>query len=499
MYKTTLNILVTFILLNMLLSNLNGSSCIMDNSRDISRNQFTYHETIQSENFVVHFTTSDVDSQLVNGNCLSLQCNEGYVQSVLDHAESALTVFLQQGWEDLPLDCDESIADLDSPYHCINFGGSSLYDIYLSNDGVGMVVPENPYPVDPYIGGYTSYMKISTLLNQHETLPSWNFHVIAHELHHSIQLRYGYSVSGQPGNYMHNGWLFEQTATYMEDVIYPDNIHLLTMLGNCNVVTPLTFPHYNIDYPAEIYPYRSALWQKFLVESIGDPSIIRYIWENYGINYATGEPVSLFPIYNNAVQYITEGQMNLSDAYNEYAIWRYFTGSRSIPGQYFNQSSGYCEALTISDFDGDFIISSNKGATHFVELPNNVDLVVSADYPENIQLSHLKIDSGNNVEVSEVIISDNFAYISTTLDTDNIMVIASKYNDIVSDDINFSISINQSDIMGDINGDSFVNVQDVVLAVNLALIEDYNESVDFNLDYSIDILDIVFLINIVLS
>ena len=499
MYKTTLNILVTFILLNMLLSNLNGSSCIMDNSRDINRNQFTYHETIQSENFVVHFTTSDVDSQLVNGNWLNLQCNEGYAQSVLDHAESALTVFLQQGWEDLPLDCDESIADLDSPYHCINFGGSSLYDIYLSNDGVGMVVPENPYPVDPYIGGYTSYMKISTLLNQHETLPSWNFHVIAHELHHSIQLRYGYSVSGQPGNYIHNGWLFEQTATYMEDVIYPDNIHLLTMLGNCNVVTPLTFPHYNIDYPAEIYPYRSALWQKFLVESIGDPSIVRYIWENYGINYATGEPVSLFPIYNNAVQYITEGQMNLSDAYNEYAIWRYFTGSRSIPGQYFNQSSGYCEALTISDFDGDFIISSNKGATHFVELPNNVDLVVSADYPENIQLSHLKIDSGNNVEVSEVIIFDNFAYISTTLDTDNIMVIASKYNDIVSDDINFSISINQSDIMGDINGDSFVNVQDVVLAVNLALIEDYNESVDFNLDYSIDILDIVFLINIVLS
>ena len=217
------------------------------------------------------------------------------------------------------------------------------------------------------------------------------------------------------------------------------------------------------------------------------------------VTFATGEPVSLFPIYNNAVQYITEGQMNLSDAYNEYAIWRYFTGSRSIPGQYFNQSSGYCEALTISDFDGDFIISSNKGATHFVELPNNVDLVVSADYPENIQLSHLKIDSGNNVEVSEVIISDNFAYISTTLDTDNIMVIASKYNDIVSDDINFSISINQSDVMGDLNGDSLVNVQDVVLAVNLALIEDYNESVDFNLDYSIDILDIVFLINIVLS
>ena len=85
----------------------------------------------------------------------------------------------------------------------------------------------------------------------------------------------------------------------MENVIYPNSMHLRLMLSNCNVVTPLTYPHYNIDYPAEIYPYRSALWQKFLVESIGDSSIIRYIWEDYGLNYSTGEQVSLFPIYSD--------------------------------------------------------------------------------------------------------------------------------------------------------------------------------------------------------
>ena len=51
---------------------------------------------------------------------------------LLRHAESALEIFLEDGWENIPPDCDESILDLDSPHHCINFGGNSLYDIYLS-------------------------------------------------------------------------------------------------------------------------------------------------------------------------------------------------------------------------------------------------------------------------------------------------------------------------------------------------------------------------------
>ena len=332
-----------------------SNSCIPPQlNREIYRNVYTYPETIQSENFVVHFTTSDADSQFVNGQWLNLQCNIGYAQSILDHAEFALSIFLQNGWEKFPPDCDESITDLNSEDHCKNFGGNSLYDIYLSNEGVGMVVPESQYPVNPYTGGYTSFMKISTLLNEYQTLPSWSNHVIAHELHHSIQLRYGYSVSGTPGNYMYNGWFFEQTATYMENVIYPNSIHLRTMLSNCNIVTPLTNPQYNIDYPSEIYPYRSALWQKFLVESYEDSSIIRHIWEDYGLNYASGNTVSLFPIYNDAIQYVTNNENTLSDAYYNYAIWRYFTGDRTLSNQYFNQSSSYCTAFTISDFENSF-------------------------------------------------------------------------------------------------------------------------------------------------
>ena len=143
-----------YMLFPLMIVELYSNTCIIDiGNREVVRNEYTFHEKIQSEHFVIHFTTSTADSQLVNGQLLSLQSNAGYAQSILDHLESSLTVFLQDGWESLPPDCDESISDLDSPNHCINFGGNSLYDIYISNDGVGMVVPESPYPVEPYTGG----------------------------------------------------------------------------------------------------------------------------------------------------------------------------------------------------------------------------------------------------------------------------------------------------------------------------------------------------------
>ena len=159
--------LIIILLINFILSDTYNNSCIVStNNREIYRNNFTFHETIQSDNFVIHYTTSDVDSQHVNGQWFNLQSNTTYAQSIIDHLESALVKYLDDGWENIPPDCDESISDIESPNHCINFGGNALYDIYIANDAAGMVVPENPYPVAPYIGGYTSYMKISTLSNE---------------------------------------------------------------------------------------------------------------------------------------------------------------------------------------------------------------------------------------------------------------------------------------------------------------------------------------------
>ena len=54
-------------------------------------------------------------------------------------------------------------------------------------------------------------------------------------------------------------------------------------------------------------------------------------------------------------------------------------------------------------------------------------------------------------------------------------------------------------VLGDINGDSLVNIQDIILTVNIALSNEYNSSADLNLDGEVNILDIVALVNTILG
>ena len=53
--------------------------------------------------------------------------------------------------------------------------------------------------------------------------------------------------------------------------------------------------------------------------------------------------------------------------------------------------------------------------------------------------------------------------------------------------------------LGDINGDSLVNIQDIILTVSVVLSSEYNSSADLNLDGVVNIFDIVALVNIILS
>ena len=339
-----MNRIIIILLVSLLFSEvLTRNSCIADPSR-VERMDNTFPEILENSHFVIHFTTMDVDSQWVNGNWMSPQVTTNYAQSILDLLEYSLSIFMSQNWDMPPLDCDELIEDLNSASHCVHFGGNAKYDVYISNEGVGMVVPEAVYPVEPYTSGWSSFMHITSLQNQYDELPFWSHHVIAHELHHAIQMRYGSGTSGTPGDYTHNGWFFEQTATYMENVIFPNNIHLRTMLSNCDVVTPLTFPEHQISYPAEIYPYRSALWHKFLVDNYNDSAIVRYQWEEYGLQYATGQNVSLYPIYNNSISIATNQEIDLEQAIGDYGLWRYFTGNRNINNEHFPEGILYCTA-----------------------------------------------------------------------------------------------------------------------------------------------------------
>ena len=54
-------------------------------------------------------------------------------------------------------------------------------------------------------------------------------------------------------------------------------------------------------------------------------------------------------------------------------------------------------------------------------------------------------------------------------------------------------------MVGDVNGDNLINVQDVILTINLILVSDYDQSADINADNIVDVLDIVQIINLILG
>ena len=54
-------------------------------------------------------------------------------------------------------------------------------------------------------------------------------------------------------------------------------------------------------------------------------------------------------------------------------------------------------------------------------------------------------------------------------------------------------------ILGDINSDQLINIQDIILTINLILANEHNDAADLNSDGMVNILDIVQLVNMILG
>jgi len=54
-------------------------------------------------------------------------------------------------------------------------------------------------------------------------------------------------------------------------------------------------------------------------------------------------------------------------------------------------------------------------------------------------------------------------------------------------------------IMGDLNDDGTLNVQDIIIMINIILGDEYNEAADLSGDGIINILDVIQLVNLILG
>jgi len=483
-------------------------SCIINfNNRDFERFQFTYPQFIDGPHIRVHFTTEAVDSIFFNNNWFTHQSNLVYATTVLEEAEYAYSVYENESWQMPPPDCDESITDINNTEHCTYYGGNTLYDIYIGLvEGVAALVSsENPYPELPYTGGFTSYTLFANGLGPFgsgdDVLP-YNFHIIAHELHHAVEFSYGSYATGPPGDELLQSWMLEQTATYMENVVYPDALHLGLMLSNCTATTPLNNPENGV-----YMSYAGALWQKYLVNVLDDSTIIRQFWESYGTQITnTNDAVSFFTIFNDIIMDVSDNVMDLETAYIEYSIWRYFTGNRAIENQYFEESASYCTAATIPMPEDDFQFLSNLGTTLYIEIPN-VDIVIHLDSNHTEYLPAILIakDMDENYSMTEFNLLDgnNHLDLDESFDGDYTLIITSGYSADEYENVTINMGLYSPPTLGDINEDSFINVLDVVILVNFILqnqfpSEQEQDIADLNSDGTLNVLDVVQLVNVIL-
>jgi hypothetical protein len=72
------------------------------------------------------------------------------------------------------------------------------------------------------------------------------------------------------------------------------------------------------------------------------------------------------------------------------------------------------------------------------------------------------------------------------------------HHDYALKELVFSVKL-VSSLSGDVNSDGLVNILDVVLIVNIVLSNEYNPSGDLNSDAVINILDVVLMVGLILD
>jgi hypothetical protein len=125
--------------------------------------------------------------------------------------------------------------------------------------------------------------------------------------------------------------------------------------------------------------------------------------------------------------------------------------------------------------------------------------MVSTEQSNDINFLLIAIDSTNQVDLIPLANDESSTPINLLADNTNILIANSNYNNPDPIDIYYTVSIDDSNLIGDSNLDGSVDVLDVVYIVNTILSDGYNVYGDMNSDGELNVVDIVLLMDIILS
>ena len=196
-------------------------------------------------------------------------------------------------------------------------GGDDLLDIYiLSISEYGSTYWEDV--IDEANQTYTSYIEINSAFGSGFYTHGLNAMrvTVAHELHHTIQ------IGNYTNRYDEDGFFYELTSTSMEEFVYD------------SVNDYYGYIKYYFNFPETPLPatdgYSTATWNIFLQHRFGY-DVIKRQWELMPDMRAMNAINSALFEYNSS----------FTREFNKYGIWMYFTGFRSVPGNYFEEAANY--------------------------------------------------------------------------------------------------------------------------------------------------------------
>ncbi|MCD6532287.1 hypothetical protein J7K99_07580 [bacterium] len=250
--------------------------------------------TYDTDHFRMHYTLSGGDAVP----------NEDYVHQMANRFEAAYNFLVDT-------------RDYLAPPSDGTAGGNSKYDVYIMDIPGGGVLGYT----SPETEGSYPWNDATSYIVMRNDYSAYTYDVMGlidvtsvHEFFHAVQMAYSYN---QPT------WYMEVSSVWIEDELYPDNDEeheYLPEFFNYPYISITTEPS---DPSHGLHCYSSYIFNQYLSEAHGD-SIVRLIWE---ANRYTNVLTSL--------QNVLSGfGSSRSDAFAEFFLWNYFTGSRNIPGHY---------------------------------------------------------------------------------------------------------------------------------------------------------------------
>ena len=263
------------------------------------------------------------------------------------------------------------------------------------------------------------------------------------------------------------------------------------------------------DFAQSFYELNTFYDRPFKIHRIFCPEINGGSWET--------NPVAAYTnslILNNKVLVPQYGIPEDSEALDTYRMampgYDVMGFDDNFSNQWYSEDALHCRTMGV--FDPNMIHISHK-SIRTEEISSNGLIYIEAEVIDysNTNLESVSLNwkySAEDGPFAEVVLeneSDNvyigtFPQLNPNSDIEYFISASNILGDVAfHPNAGWHIFNTLDSFQGDINQDGAINIQDIILAINLVLNNEYNNSADLNLDSTIDILDIVQLVNIILN